>query len=184
MHTLKYTIMYSHIHIHVCVYMRHQLTFFFTSLFFFFGWFPIFRETKMLNLIAAVVSYMYSSAWIFPVQLKYLYICILNMYIYVYISICILYTCMHIRVHPRGIVQNQIVCYICIYTYTYVYTHIHMYIYIYICIYTYTYVHIYMYMYLYSFEWFFSKWDNLKMFLGWICDVTINSFVLAWGGYD
>ena len=29
------------------------------------------RETKLLNLIAAVVSYMYSSAWIFPVLIVF-----------------------------------------------------------------------------------------------------------------
>ena len=29
------------------------------------------RETKMLNLLAAVVSYMYSSAWIFPVLIVF-----------------------------------------------------------------------------------------------------------------
>ena len=29
------------------------------------------RETKLLNLVAAVVSYMYSSAWIFPVLIVF-----------------------------------------------------------------------------------------------------------------
>ena len=29
------------------------------------------RETKLLNLTAAVVSYMYSSAWIFPVLIVF-----------------------------------------------------------------------------------------------------------------